>query len=183
MPDITDILQYALPSSALIDVLLADPASVEKSSLALKLRDQRDKGRASLKEQHDNFNKLLEEVARNDADPTQLEHIAEVVLRDERAATERLRPRLETLQEKLSKEGHRLDPEIREYFRENLDVAAGWLELYKTLRTKLLALSAARKRGPENILRAHPVAEAIDHEAVTREIIARFPKILAALAK
>jgi hypothetical protein len=183
MPDPTDIPQFELPSNALIDALLADPASIEKWSLAVKLRDQRDKGRASLKEHHESLNKALEEVARNDVDPRQLEHITEVVLRNERAATERLRPRLETFQEKLSKEGHRLDPEIREYFQENLEVAAGWLELYKALRTKLLALSAARKRGPENVLRARPVAEAIDHVALTREIVARFPKILAALAK
>ncbi|HZU88683.1 MAG TPA: hypothetical protein VE993_05435 [Stellaceae bacterium] len=35
----------------------------------------------------------------------------------------------------------------------------------------------------KKILRARPVADAIDHSALTREIIARFPKILAELAK
>lgn len=33
------------------------------------------------------------------------------------------------------------------------------------------------------ILRGRPVQEKIDHRSLTREIIARFPKILAALAK
>lgn len=183
MPDPTDIPQYELPSSALIDTLVADPASIEKRSLAVKLRDQRDKGRASLKEHRERFKKALEEVECTDVDPRQLKHITELVLSNERAAIERLRPQLETFQEKLSKEGYRLDPEIRECFQQNLEVAAGWLELYKALRSKLLALSAARKRGPENVLRARPIAEEIDHEALTREIMARFPKILAALAK
>ena len=68
MPDPTDIPQFELPSNALIDALLADPASIEKWSLAVKLRDQRDKGRASLKEHHESLNKALEEVARNDVD-------------------------------------------------------------------------------------------------------------------
>lgn len=51
-------------------------------------------------------------------------------------------------------------------------------------------LEAREKRlGPdeaganENILRARPVAGGIDHAELTREIIARFPKILAELAK
>lgn len=33
------------------------------------------------------------------------------------------------------------------------------------------------------VLRARPVAAEIDHAALTREIIAKFPRILAALAK
>ena len=41
------------------------------------------------------------------------------------------------------------------------------------------------KRQPtaKKVLRARPVKSEIDHGALTREIIARFPKILAALAK
>ncbi len=35
----------------------------------------------------------------------------------------------------------------------------------------------------EGVLRARPVEGKIDHTALTREIIARYPKILAALAK
>lgn len=40
-----------------------------------------------------------------------------------------------------------------------------------------------RPASAEPILRARPVAGEVDHEALTREIIARFPKILAELAK
>ena len=38
-------------------------------------------------------------------------------------------------------------------------------------------------RGPKEVLRARPVKGEVDHNALTREIVARFPKILAALAK
>jgi hypothetical protein len=40
-----------------------------------------------------------------------------------------------------------------------------------------------RKPAEGEVLRARPVRGKIDHRAVTREIIARFPTILAALAK
>jgi hypothetical protein len=40
-----------------------------------------------------------------------------------------------------------------------------------------------QRRNGKKILRARPVKGKIDHEALTREIIARYPKILAALAE
>jgi hypothetical protein len=46
------------------------------------------------------------------------------------------------------------------------------------------AKPAAKQRPDEKkILRARPVKGEIDHAALSREFIARFPKILAALAK
>jgi hypothetical protein len=41
----------------------------------------------------------------------------------------------------------------------------------------------AGKPKPAAVLRARPVKGKIDHPSLTRQIIARFPKILAALAK
>ncbi|HTV45953.1 MAG TPA: hypothetical protein VMF05_11600 [Stellaceae bacterium] len=40
-----------------------------------------------------------------------------------------------------------------------------------------------RQRAEKEILRARPVEGEVDHGALTREIIARFPNILAELAK
>jgi hypothetical protein len=45
------------------------------------------------------------------------------------------------------------------------------------------APNESRKPEAAEVLRARPVKGEIDHRAVTREIMARFPKILAALAK
>jgi hypothetical protein len=51
-------------------------------------------------------------------------------------------------------------------------------------REKDAAKPAAKKRPDEKkILRARPVKGEIDHAALSREFIARFPKIRAALAK
>ena len=51
-------------------------------------------------------------------------------------------------------------------------------------REKDAAKPTAKQRPDEKkILRARPVAGEIDHAALSREFIARFPKIRAALAK
>lgn len=41
----------------------------------------------------------------------------------------------------------------------------------------------AKPREAKKILRAKPVAGKVDHEALSREFMARFPKLRAALAK
>jgi hypothetical protein len=43
--------------------------------------------------------------------------------------------------------------------------------------------AAEKQRGLKKILRAKPVEGEVDHEALTREFMARFPKLRAALAK
>ena len=56
------------------------------------------------------------------------------------------------------------------------------LDSFDLLRNRLLALAEERK-GPRQILRARPLVGDVNHEALTREIVKRFPKILAGLAK
>ena len=48
---------------------------------------------------------------------------------------------------------------------------------------KQAAKPAAKPRSKDAVLRARPIEGEVDHSALTREIIAKFPKILAALAK
>ena len=50
-------------------------------------------------------------------------------------------------------------------------------------KTREEMLATPRKPAAGEVLRAHPVKGKVDHAALTREIIARYPKILAALAK
>jgi hypothetical protein len=54
-----------------------------------------------------------------------------------------------------------------------------------TVEPKTDATKAAAEQRPDEkeILQAHPVKGKIDHAALSREFIARFPKIRAALAK
>ena len=50
-------------------------------------------------------------------------------------------------------------------------------------RDKTPATPTAKRRGKAKVLRANPVKGEVDHEALSREFMARFPKLRAALAK
>ena len=51
------------------------------------------------------------------------------------------------------------------------------------LRTKKQRQKPEKARREDEPLRARPIEGEIDHEALSREFIARFPKLRAALAK
>jgi hypothetical protein len=178
----TDIAQYDLPPAALIEALASDAVTAQPRPLA-QLRKQREKARSAFKEQSDRLDELYEKAAHSAAGASDLLQIAEVLLERERADAERLRPGMEALREKLARPGQVSDPETRELFQESLDIAVASLDLYRVYRKRLLALASDRKPGSKSILLARPVAGDIDYTELTREFIARFPKILAELAK
>ena len=75
--------------------------------------------------------------------------------------------------------------EQRELVRELRDRLRRLDEERQRLEAQLAALEQQASVGTveQKPLRAHPVTGEVDHEALTREIIARFPNILAALAE
>jgi hypothetical protein len=56
-------------------------------------------------------------------------------------------------------------------------------DTHETSKKSATSATEEQKRKPKAVLRAPPVKDKIDHAGLTRRIIARFPKILAALAK
>ena len=183
MPDTLDTSQYDLPAGALLDAVPLDSAAGPRSGLVARLRDHQEKSRAMLAEWRDLFDRLYEEAIRRDFSSQFLLQWAAALLEKERAALERLRPLIDKLQQKMAEGSNRVDAEARELFQESIDSAFDWITPYQKLCTKLLKLASERRIDGGEFLRARPVAGDIDHEALTREIIARFPKILAALAK
>jgi hypothetical protein len=176
------------PDPALIDALCAETAPavrlrrLRRLRRLAQLRQRVKKGHTFLREQADNLDQLYEEIAKASGDAEDLDRIAVVVLEKRRAAAERLSPGIETLRRKLAARGDRLDPKIRQPFEESVDIAAGWLALYDGLYQRLLELASAR-RITAGVRRARPIAGEADYAELTRETVARFPKILAALAK
>jgi len=160
-----------------------DNAAASQSRLLVQLRDHQKKSRAALEEWRDLFDKLYENAVRRDFTSRFLVQWFAALLEKERAALERLCPMMDKLQKKLDKRGDRFDPEARELFQESIGTAFDWITPYQTLCTKLLTLAFERRIAAGGVLRAHPVEGDIDHEALSREFIARFPKIRAALAK
>jgi hypothetical protein len=183
MPDGVELPADFPPDPALIDALCAETAPAERLRRLAQLRQRVKKGCTFLREQADNLGQLYEEIAQGNADAEYLNRMAEIVLEKRRAAAERLSPGIETLRQKLAARGDQLDPEIRLPFEESVDIAVGWLALYDGLYCRLLKLVADRRGAAREILYARPVEGDVDHEALSREFMARFPKIRAALAK
>jgi hypothetical protein len=56
-------------------------------------------------------------------------------------------------------------------------------DTHDTRKKQPKTAAVPRQPAVDEVLRARPVKGKIDHEALSREFIARFPKIRAALAK
>jgi hypothetical protein len=171
-----------LPDPGLIDALCGEAEPADKQRRLGQLRLQAEKGRTVVKEQAGNLDQIYAEIEGSDADAEQLAALAQVVRQKRRSVAERLLPGIEELRRKLAARGRRFGPELRP-FQESIDIAVGWLALYDGLQSRLLKLAAARRTDVCGVLRARPVEGEVDHDALTREIIERFPKILAALAE
>jgi hypothetical protein len=74
-----------------------------------------------------------------------------------------------------------LPPGIERLVRDGIAILQGWLEFYRGLHA-LLSMHLDERSGSAT-LRARPVEGEIDHEALSREFMARYPKLRAALAK
>jgi len=99
-----------------------------------------------------------------------------------RTAAEKLYPQIDALQRKLEAPHGGMSQEARQAVQQSIEVAEAWLALYREFHNKLLKL-AAKQRPTDAVLQARPVKGHIDHEALSREFMTRFPKIRAALAK
>jgi acyl carrier protein phosphodiesterase len=128
------------------------------------------------------LNNLYEKAAAPDTDWQAINRVAAMIGQWGRAAAEKLYPQIDALQPKLAAPGNELPLEGRRARQESIEVAQAWLALYRDLRDRLLKL-AAERRPADVVLRAKPVQGEVDHEALSREFIARFPKLRAALAK
>jgi hypothetical protein len=183
MPNIVDISQDIFPDPALIDALRSEHSPAEALRLLARLRDRVKENRTGLKRQADRFDQAYEEAARGGLDAEGLVQLAEAVLQGEKGAAEQLYPWMEALKQTLAPRAELHAHEAQQYLQELHDIAVAWLTTYQSLRERLLKLASERGEASGGILRARPVEGDIDHETMTREIVARFPKILAALAK
>jgi hypothetical protein len=184
MPDTLDVSRFDLPAGALLDAVALDGSAGAWFTLPEQLRDHREQSGAKLGEWRDLFERLYDDAVRRDVSSRFLVQWVAALLEKERAALERLHPLIDRLQQKMAERGDGIDAETQELFQENIDLAFDWITPYQTLCTKLLKLASHRRMIAANeILPARPVAGDIDYAELSREHIARYPKIRAALAK
>ena len=174
MSDLTELL----PEPALIEALGTPISTAEKVGVLARLRGRVEENRVSLIEHTREFNEMYDRAGRELA-VEGLVQLAERIRESEKSVAERLEPWIRALQRALpapSQEG-------QQHIEELIEISAAWLEVYEDTRVRLLKLAAERRGNSGNVLRARPIEGEIDHDALTREVIERFPNILAALAK
>jgi hypothetical protein len=178
MSDAIEPLFELLPDPALIDALRTDISSAEKAMVLERLRQRVKKNRASLQEHVRNFNEMCDEASRR-LSIEGLVQLAERVHDSEKGAAEQAAPRVEALQQALLVPS----PAGRPYIQELIEISAAWLGVYEDARIRLLTLASERRVAAGEVQWARPVEGDIDFAELSREHIARYPKIRAALAK
>ena len=178
MSDIIAPLPELFPEPGLIEALTADFATAEKVTAIARLRQRVEKNRRGLLEHAQNFNEMYDRAKREL--PVQgLILLAERVHESEKNAAERLDPWIQALRQALAVPS----PEGRQHIEELIEISTAWLAIYQDTRARLLNLADERRGATREVLQARPVEGDIDHDALSREFMARFPKIRAALAK
>jgi len=176
--DFEPSLLRVLNSSALkqLDRRLRDRIELER------LRKETQNDLVELKDAMAWLVELFDRSAPDDLDPDWLTEVARQAQEKERQAEAQFRPVIAALKGALAPSDDKFEADVQKLFRDGIEVLEGWLAFYHGFHV-MLARQAAEGRSAAEILRARPVEGDIDHEAVTREIIERFPKILAALAE
>ena len=183
MSDVFDTSRFALPSGALINAFEANQDAGSRSQLLERVRKHIEKSRATQEEWASAFDGLYQEALSADFSAPFLMRWSAALLERERAALERLYPFLEDIQRQRIALGEGADREILALYQDILDSIFGWVAPYQKLSGQLLDLAAARRSEAANVLHAKPVEGEIDYAKLSREHIARYPKIRATLAK
>jgi hypothetical protein len=183
LPETLDASQYELPAGVVFDAVVLDGEAAERPQLLEQLRDRISTSRVFQEEWTRRFDSLYDEAVRRNFSSPFLIQWAGALFEKGRAASERLYPLVEAMQQKLSADSERLDAESLELFQAAIALAVGWITPYSKLCDRLLDLASQRRLGESTVLHARPVAGDIDHGALSREFMARFPKIRASLAK
>jgi hypothetical protein len=178
MPDELDLSRYELALAALIDAA----EWTEATSKLAKLHSTQERARIALEYRRKELDSLYERALAPDTGYEEITQVASIIGEWGCAAAEKFYPQIDGLRQKLAASAHDMSPEIRRARQESVQIAKGWLALYRDLHDKLLKL-AAERRPDSVVLRTRPVEEKIDHAELSREFMERFPKIRAALAK
>src|SRR4051812_5729993 len=182
MTDAIEVPRDLLSDSTLVQALHSDRWLVSSQELLPRLHRRVIETRTALEQHADDFDKAYEEAAGGNLDAEGLVRLADAVLKAERAAAEQLQPWMEALRETRAPQSEPAQ-EARQCLRELHEIAVAWLATYQSLRERLLELASERRNNSGEVLRAQPVTGDIDYAELSREHIARYPKIRAALAK
>jgi hypothetical protein len=182
MTDALDLSQDLLSDPTLVQALRSERWLASYQELLPRLHRRVIKNRTALGQHTNKFEKAYEGAARGNLDADGLVRLAEAVLKAERDAAEQLHPWMEALRETRDLRSEPAE-EARQCLHELHEIAVAWLAMYQKLRERLLELASERRSNSGEGLQARPVTGDINYVELSREHLARYPKIRAALAK
>jgi hypothetical protein len=152
----------------------------ERGLVLAQFRSQNQQSRLDLRKLRRTVKRLLSELARRDLTTDDLTSITAIAFEKRKYEQNDLNAALERLQRDVEARANIWDTEALDLLKESVDITASWLLAHRELTDGLLKLAAT---AAGEVLRARPVKGKVDHAALSREFMARFPKIRAALAK
>jgi hypothetical protein len=181
--DFIDIKDDVEPLVAVVEAFTSASSRADRASLLGQLRDQLEKLRAAGEELQAKLTKLHEGDSEDSVVAIEADQAALVLREDESAAAKMLLLRILSLQRYLTGTSLNDDPDAHQLLQKAINIAVGYVVGYQNLRDQLIRRDAARGAAAGEVLPARPVTGEIDYAELSREHIARYPKIRAALAK
>jgi hypothetical protein len=145
-----------------------------------RLRKATDTDLAELKDAAAYLAEHYEQPAPDDAD--WLPEAAKKAQEREREAVAHFLPVIAALKGAQESPNDKFEAEVQRLLRDSIEALEGWLAFYRRFHA-MLARQATEWCISHEVLRARPVTGEIDYAELSREHIARYPKIRAALAK
>jgi hypothetical protein len=159
-----------------LDTKLRDRVELER------LREQTDADLTELRAAQAWLAEHLKEPAPDDLDPDWLAKAAEQAQEKEREAKTHYPPVIAALKDALNPPRDRFEADVQQLLRDGIEALEGWLAFYRGFAT-MLAREAAERPSSGEILRARPIEGEVDYAELSREHLARYPKIRAALVE
>jgi hypothetical protein len=181
MPDGINFIADIRPVASAITAFRAESVGVDRTKLLSRLERRLTKARFQLRRLRNKQTQSYIETGGGAADPVRFVQQTEAILEEQQQAAEELRYEVDALKRTFATS---LDTDAAKLIDESRDIALGWYVAIGILLLLLWKLSQESQEKPNReILRAKPVEGEVDHEALSREFMARFPKLRAALAK
>lgn len=171
------------PLVEIVEAFTSASSRADRENLLAQIRSQLEKLRAADEKLQAKLGEFHDRHSEGGVGLAEAEQAASVLREEESAAAKILLPRILSLQRYLTGTSLNDDPEAHQLLQKAVNIAVGYVAGYQNLRDQLIRLGGAPGGAAGEVLRACPVEGDIDHEALTHDIVARFPKILAALAK
>jgi hypothetical protein len=155
----------------------------EKRRALAKFHAENRKSLETLEKLNRSTRRFLGQLRRRMLTPQELKSIFDIALEKRKYEQDVMAPKVNELRHKLQDYATIWDKDALLCLQESVDITAKWMEIHEKLTKNILEIAEKRRVSAAKALRARPLQGEVDHDALSREFMARFPKLRAALAK